>query len=451
MESAQDKLTINWSCQLPPAQVKTWHRWPTKSLSYDPLEETLAWPQGTIRILEEAFSLNLSRFCGWDLSSVTEPDAYEFAARLYKRGVPTSLSSAKQVSGSYPVIIEPVLTLEQSMTFPGRRVLIDATVASLWNIQEDERTSIFDFDEVTKNLETVAKIVQTIRNDDPGETYILVGGGVFCDTAAFAVGLLQRKFELVPTTLLAMVDACVGGKTGVNFPPFGKNQLGLFLFPERVTVWTGWLRTLDEREVRAGLAECYKHALLSGDETLLAAFHDQAVSRIEDYLPALIRIKADVVSQDPGENGLRATLNLGHTFAHSVEALSHKRGKKIILHGEAVALGLAFQAVLSQQLGHLEADKAKQIFHALQQNRCLMSRQDLGLCLGTTDLRDEHVVDALVSGIQHDKKNDHQAFSQWILLKDFGETLRSKDGGYTVSVDRQAIEDGYLRFLEVLE
>lgn len=452
METTQQTLMIPWTCELPPAKAQSWFQWPTKSLAGHPLESALAWPKGTLAVLDTAFEKGLSRFCGWDLSAIIEPEPYLCAARVYKRGVLTSLSTTEQISGTYPIHLEPNNFHPSDLQKSGKRLLIDKNVADLWGLPENKLTTHFELTELSKTLETTAKIIEAIKDESPDELYYLIGGGVFCDTAAFAVGLLGRRFVLLPTTLLAMVDACVGGKTGVNYPPYGKNQIGLFQFPEQVSVWTGWLKTLDQRQIRAGLAESYKHALLSGSEALLALFSSADIQKnIKEQLLALIEVKAKVVCQDPGENGLRATLNLGHTFAHALEALSHRRGLEQILHGEAVALGLVFQAILSSKLGHLAEAKLQIILETLKSCHCLVTKQDLALYLGSSDLQDSNLLEALLAAIQHDKKNVTQEQSQWILLEDFGKTATSSKGQFTVAVDKQNIYCSYQSLLELLD
>jgi 3-dehydroquinate synthase len=194
---------------------------------------------------------------------------------------------------------------------------------------------------------------------DRRSAVVAVGGGVVGDTAGFAAAVFMRGIACVqvPTTLLAMVDAAIGGKTGVNLPrPDGtlaKNMVGAFWQPRAVVCDPDALRTLDARELRCGLAECVKHAIIA-DASLMAwmvAAREALLARDADALAELVlrsaSIKARVVAADEREDGVRAHLNLGHTFAHAIEALAHGE----IRHGEAVAIGLVAAARLGEATG----------------------------------------------------------------------------------------------------
>lgn len=173
---------------------------------------------------------------------------------------------------------------------------------------------------------------------------LALGGGVTGDLVGFAAASVLRgvPFVQVPTTLLAMVDASVGGKVGIN-TAHGKNLLGAFWQPSLVYAAQSTLRTLPDEEMRCGLGEVVKHAVLSGEEALRAVEEraDALVARdpgaLAEVVADSVRCKAAVVAADPRENGVRATLNLGHTLGHAVERVA---GYGAIRHGEAVALGL---------------------------------------------------------------------------------------------------------------
>ena len=184
---------------------------------------------------------------------------------------------------------------------------------------------------------------------------VAVGGGITCDVAGFIAATWMRgvKLTLVPTTLLAMVDAALGGKTGINRPlpdgGLGKNLVGAFWPADLVICDTDTLATLPDRELRAGLAECIKHGLIEGEETLasLESELDGVLSRDPEVLPAFVArsagVKAEVVRRDFRESGERALLNLGHTYAHAMES----RSSLGLLHGEAVGIGLVAAAAAS--------------------------------------------------------------------------------------------------------
>lgn len=201
-------------------------------------------------------------------------------------------------------------------------------------------------------------------------TLIALGGGVIGDLTGFAASTYQRGVKLVqiPTTLLAQIDASIGGKTGINHA-LGKNMIGSFYQPQAVIVDLNTLNTLPEREFRAGLAEMIKYALLAGGKffKLLSDAVQLGLTPKSLQLPQLIaeccRIKAQFVEADEKEAGLRALLNLGHTFAHALETYTHYQQW---LHGEAVAIGLYCAAVLSHKMHLVDKQLVEQIEQILQ-------------------------------------------------------------------------------------
>ncbi len=183
---------------------------------------------------------------------------------------------------------------------------------------------------------------------DRGSLIVALGGGLIGDVAGFAAASYLRGIELVqvPTTLLAMVDASIGGKTGVNLPlpggGIGKNLAGAFWQPRLTVADADLLRTLALRELRAGLAECVKHAVIAGEDAFAQLERDAALlcnadgAALDAVIPHSAAVKAAIVTQDPFERGVRAHLNLGHTFGHAIETIPSLQ----LLHGEAVAIGL---------------------------------------------------------------------------------------------------------------
>lgn len=192
-------------------------------------------------------------------------------------------------------------------------------------------------------------------------TLIALGGGVVGDIAGFAAACYQRgmAYIQVPTSLLAQVDASLGGKTGVNHA-FGKNMIGAFHQPKAVIIDVDTLLTLPEREFHAGLAEVIKYGLIA-DGVFFAWLEEHMTSILQrdpDALLYLIQrscaIKADIVRRDEkDQNGLRATLNFGHTFAHAIETLTEYA---VYLHGEAVAMGMVMAAELSVEVCQLDSE-----------------------------------------------------------------------------------------------
>lgn len=194
-------------------------------------------------------------------------------------------------------------------------------------------------------------------------TLVALGGGVIGDMTGFAAACYQRgvAFIQVPTTLLAQVDSSVGGKTGVNHP-LGKNMIGAFHQPECVVIDTGVLRSLPDRELSAGLAEVIKYGLIADQAFFrwLEKNMDSLLRKDEDALAYAIerscQIKAEIVAEDEKESGLRALLNLGHTFGHAIEA---HQGYGSWLHGEAVGAGMVMACEMSVRLGWLSEDWCK--------------------------------------------------------------------------------------------
>ena len=192
-------------------------------------------------------------------------------------------------------------------------------------------------------------------------TLVALGGGVIGDITGFAAATFQRgvRFIQLPTTLLAQVDASIGGKTAINHPN-GKNMIGSFHQPHAVIMDLNTLASLPDRELRAGLAEVIKYGLLVGGEFLekltviLAAGSSRvSIEQLASIVEQCCYIKAEFVQKDERETGRRALLNLGHTFAHALEAYTHYQRW---LHGEAVAIGLYCSALLSSKLGYLDRD-----------------------------------------------------------------------------------------------
>jgi len=218
-----------------------------------------------------------------------------------------------------------------------------------------------------KSLTTLARIYDAAIDHgcDRDATIIALGGGVVGDIAGFAAATYMRGIHLlqIPTTLLAQVDASVGGKTGLNHPR-GKNMIGAFYQPRAVVADTAMLDTLAEREFRAGIAEIIKYGLL-GDRAFfewLEANMDALCARDRPTVGVAIerscQDKAAIVAADEREADRRALLNLGHTFAHAIEAGVGYAGW---LHGEAVAVGLCLAADLSARLGLLGQDDVKRV------------------------------------------------------------------------------------------
>src|SRR6266850_1036134 len=221
--------------------------------------------------------------------------------------------------------------------------------------------------ESAKNLHTVELLSRSLVKSgvDRKSVIVAVGGGVVGDVAGFVAASLLRGVTLVhvPTTVVAQVDSSIGGKTGVNLPE-GKNLVGAFYAPRLVLTDTELLHTLPDREFRGGFAEVIKHAVIA-DAAMFAMLEKDlenilrrdraALGRL---IPQNIQIKARVVSGDERESGLREILNLGHTFAHALESVTHYRRYR---HGEAVAWGMIAASFLGHELGLTCADDVSRI------------------------------------------------------------------------------------------
>jgi 3-dehydroquinate synthase len=257
--------------------------------------------------------------------------------------------------GSYRIYIERGARARVAELLGSRRAVIvtNPTVAALHGeamsaAVPNRATVLMPDGEQYKTLETVAQLYRDFVRAglDRGGAMIAFGGGVVGDTAGFAAASYMRGVSLiqVPTTLLSMVDSSVGGKVGVDLPE-GKNLVGAFKQPDAVLIDPDYLATLPPKEWRCGMAEVVKHGLLAD-----AALLDPALwvpERAEDLIARAVQVKINVVEQDPYEKNIRAHLNLGHTFAHAVENVSHYAWA----HGEAVGIGLVAAGKLSHRLG----------------------------------------------------------------------------------------------------
>ncbi len=249
-----------------------------------------------------------------------------------------------------------------------------------------------------------------IRRNTP---LIAIGGGVTGDLSGFAAASLMRGLPLyhVPTTLLAMVDSSIGGKTGINHS-FGKNIIGAFYHPQAVLFDLAFLETLPQREWLCGISEVLKYGYIRDPELLeqatkLADPEKRDVELLCSVIEKSVTIKADIVTQDAREAGQRAWLNFGHTFAHALETLD---GYQNINHGEAVYAGMIAALFVSRKQGFPVSDEAL---------LALKNIYNLNLNRYTPH------IDELVSLMYHDKKN-RDATIQLVLIKDYGKPVVMK-------------------------
>ncbi len=193
---------------------------------------------------------------------------------------------------------------------------------------------------------------------------LCLGGGVITDMGGFAAATFKRGIDFVhiPTTLLAMVDAALGGKTGVNLDSV-KNQLGVFEMPKAVFIFDTFLETLSKRQKLSGFAEMIKHAVIDSPdhfEKLMLLNSPEKICNDANILESVL-VKVAVVKQDPKEAGIRKALNFGHTIGHAIETYSQKHDTNPLLHGEAIAIGMICESFISMQLLGFPEDDLRQI------------------------------------------------------------------------------------------
>ncbi|MEP1448186.1 MAG: 3-dehydroquinate synthase [Paraglaciecola sp.] len=223
-----------------------------------------------------------------------------------------------------------------------------------------------------KNLESFEMVISKLLEMSAGRdtTLIALGGGVIGDLTGFVAASFQRgmPFIQVPTTLLSQVDSSVGGKTAVNHP-LGKNMIGAFYQPKAVLIDTNSLSTLPKREFAAGMAEVIKYGVIYDPEFFVwlednqQAIKQQQLAALQYMIARCCEIKAEIVAIDERESGLRAILNLGHTFGHAIEA---EKGYGNWLHGEAVAAGIVLASAVATKMNWLEASEFSRIESLLQ-------------------------------------------------------------------------------------
>lgn len=251
-------------------------------------------------------------------------------------------------------------------------VLVDETTNKLcWSLVKDylclkdAQTIIIGATDRRKNLDTLVHVWESLQQGKATRHSLLInlGGGMVTDLGGFAASTYKRgiNFINVPTTLLAMVDASVGGKTGINFGGL-KNEIGVFNDAEFVLLDTNWLRTLDEENIRSGYAEMLKHGLIADDtmwaELINFNLAQPNLRQLASMLDKSVRIKERIVTEDPHEKGIRKALNLGHTFGHAFESWAMKR--QPVLHGYAVAFGLIAELYLATTQTDFPTERMRQ-------------------------------------------------------------------------------------------
>jgi 3-dehydroquinate synthase len=264
--------------------------------------------------------------------------------------------------------------------------------------------------EVHKTIETCVGVWNALSELDADRKSLIInlGGGVVTDLGAFVASTFKRgiQFINVPTSLLAMVDASVGGKTGVDLGSL-KNQVGVINIGAMVLIDTSYLDTLPANELRSGYAEMLKHGLIKNEEywNKLRDLSNLTLSNLDNLIYKSVIIKNDVVTKDPHEDGLRKTLNYGHTLGHAIESLfleDHK--KKTLLHGEAIAVGMVLATYISHKLLDFPDEKLKTVKTTMI---------DL---YGKVEFKQEDY-QLIIELLKFDKKNSHGNIN-FVLLHD---------------------------------
>lgn len=292
---------------------------------------------------------------------------------------------------SYPIFIGQDLLNQPELWVSyirGKQVMVvtNETVAPLYldivlqGLKDFQTDSVVLPDgEAHKNLNTLEKIFDGLLNKKHNRTTTLIalGGGVIGDMTGFAAACYQRgvDFIQIPTTLLSQVDSSVGGKTGVNHPA-GKNMIGAFHQPQCVVIDTDTLNTLPDNELSAGLAEVIKYGLILDEDFLL--WLEANMESLRERIPGILikaiyrscEVKAKVVAEDEKEAGVRALLNLGHTFGHAIETFA---GYGDWLHGEAVAAGTMLAAKFSEREGWISTDDVSRVASVLSSAKLPLS------------------------------------------------------------------------------
>ncbi len=286
--------------------------------------------------------------------------------------------------------------------------------------------------EEEKNLHTLETVYTALLKKGMGRKSLLIalGGGIVGDITGFAASTFMRgiAFIQVPTTLLAMVDSSVGGKTGVNLPE-GKNLVGAFCQPEHVLIDINTLQTLPEIEFRAGLAEVIKYAFISEYGNLLnclltqsAAIKEKEPELLKEIIAKSCTIKAQIVAEDEKEeNDIRSYLNFGHTFGHAVEAVTHYRTYK---HGEAVAIGMVYAAILSHHAAGFSEEHTQTLLKLLR-------------CYNLPTLPPDIPFEKYWEAMTHDKKAVNGTV-RFTLLRDIGKPYM--EDGITKKIAEKAFQ-----------
>ena len=278
----------------------------------------------------------------------------------------------------------------------------------------------FKANEKAKSLPSATFLLNKLlsKNFNRSDLIISVGGGITGDLTGFVASIFKRGINLIsiPTTLLAQVDSSVGGKTAINVKQ-GKNLIGSFYQPKAVITDVSFLSSLSEREIKCGLSEIIKYGVI-GDRDFfnwLKENVDNLTKLNQDSLIYAIEkscsMKANIVQKDEKEEGDRALLNFGHTFGHALE--KHFTKNEVLLHGEAVAIGMVYASKFSSNIGILKKDECNEIINLIS---------DIGLPISINDIKGEITKEEILNLMMFDKKRVNQK-NTLILLNKIGEAF----------------------------
>ena len=278
--------------------------------------------------------------------------------------------------------------------------------------------------ELHKTIDTCIQVWHALSElgADRRSLMINLGGGVVTDLGGFVASTFKRGIDFihVPTSLLAMVDASVGGKTGVDLGNL-KNQIGVINQPKMILVMSGFLTTLEKRQLSSGFAEMFKHGLISSERYWSDLKDVKLHDSLDPYIYRSVLIKNKIVLEDPTEKNLRKILNFGHTLGHAIEShFLQKDESEALLHGEAIAIGMIMEGYLSHRLTGLGSHQLEDLKNTLLERFRKVEITE----------EDKH---AIISLLKFDKKNSH-GFINFVLLKRIGEAV----------IDQQVPEDLFL-------
>lgn len=243
-------------------------------------------------------------------------------------------------------------------------IVCDKNIYSLYpEIRSISPVVCIEANEKLKSLKTIEVIYNKLItfNADRATYIVAIGGGITCDIAAYAASTFYRglKFVLIPTSLLAMADASIGGKNGVNYKNH-KNIIGTINQPETIIIDKNFLKTLPQEEYRNGIAEIIKHAIISGDVLFNKLKNNKSRKINDDILRLSIKTKVEIVTTDEKEKGIRRILNFGHTFGHIIEI------SESLKHGEAVSIGMVLATKISERLNKCDSSITNKIIKILK-------------------------------------------------------------------------------------